>query len=61
MAEKTWFITGTSFGFGREWAAAALERGDALLALPLDVTDPGTLVSSGGLGDRGRELVYGVR
>jgi NAD(P)-dependent dehydrogenase (short-subunit alcohol dehydrogenase family) len=60
MAEKTWFITGTSRGFGREWAAAALERGDrvaatardpqtlgdlaqehgdALLALPLDVTD----------------------
>src|SRR4051794_16115454 len=60
MANKTWFITGTSRGFGREWASAALERGDrvagtardpstlddlaaahgdALLALPLDVTD----------------------
>jgi NAD(P)-dependent dehydrogenase (short-subunit alcohol dehydrogenase family) len=60
MATKTWFITGTSRGFGREWAIAALERGDrvvgtardpstlddlvqkygdALLALPLDVTD----------------------
>ena len=60
MAEKTWFITGTSRGFGREWTLAALERGDrvaatardpetlnylaqehgdALLALPLDVTD----------------------
>jgi NAD(P)-dependent dehydrogenase (short-subunit alcohol dehydrogenase family) len=25
---KTWFITGTSRGFGREWAIAALERGD---------------------------------
>ena len=57
---RTWFITGTSRGFGREWAIAALERGDrvaatardvaslddlaakygdALLALPLDVTD----------------------
>ena len=57
---KTWYITGTSRGFGREWAAAALDRGDrvaatardpetladlaeehgdALLALPLDVTD----------------------
>jgi hypothetical protein len=24
MANKTWFITGTSRGFGREWAAAAL-------------------------------------
>src|ERR1700712_3509948 len=60
MPTKTWFITGTSRGFGREWAVAALERGDrvagtardpstlddlaaqygdALLALPLDVTD----------------------
>jgi NAD(P)-dependent dehydrogenase (short-subunit alcohol dehydrogenase family) len=57
---KTWFITGSSRGFGREWAIAALERGDrvaatardtstlddlaakygeAVLALPLDVTD----------------------
>ncbi len=25
---KTWFITGASKGFGREWADAALERGD---------------------------------
>ena len=25
---KVWFITGTSKGFGREWAEAALERGD---------------------------------
>ena len=29
---KTWFITGTSRGFGREWAAAALERGDSVAA-----------------------------
>jgi NAD(P)-dependent dehydrogenase (short-subunit alcohol dehydrogenase family) len=64
MANKTWFITGTSRGFGREWAAAALDRGDrvagtardpstlddlaerygdALLALPLDVTDRGAV------------------
>ena len=28
VAEKVWFITGTSRGFGREWAIAALERGD---------------------------------
>jgi NAD(P)-dependent dehydrogenase (short-subunit alcohol dehydrogenase family) len=32
MAEKTWFITGTSRGFGREWAIAALERGDRVAA-----------------------------
>jgi NAD(P)-dependent dehydrogenase (short-subunit alcohol dehydrogenase family) len=57
---KTWFITGASRGFGREWTIAALDRGDrvaatarntatlddlaaahpdALLPLPLDVTD----------------------
>jgi NAD(P)-dependent dehydrogenase (short-subunit alcohol dehydrogenase family) len=29
---KTWFITGTSRGFGREWALAALERGDRVVA-----------------------------
>ncbi|QII04179.1 SDR family oxidoreductase [Rhodococcoides fascians A25f] len=32
MAPKTWFITGTSKGFGREWAIAALERGDRVAA-----------------------------
>jgi NAD(P)-dependent dehydrogenase (short-subunit alcohol dehydrogenase family) len=29
---KTWFITGTSRGFGREWAIAALDRGDKVAA-----------------------------
>jgi NAD(P)-dependent dehydrogenase (short-subunit alcohol dehydrogenase family) len=29
---KTWFITGASSGFGREWAIAALERGDRVAA-----------------------------
>ena len=38
---KTWFITGASRGFGREWAEAALERGDTVLPLQLDVTDRG--------------------
>ena len=32
MSSKTWFITGTSRGFGREWAIAALERGDTVAA-----------------------------
>ena len=32
MSTKTWFITGTSRGFGREWAIAALERGDSVAA-----------------------------
>ncbi|MFC4628474.1 SDR family NAD(P)-dependent oxidoreductase [Promicromonospora alba] len=35
---KTWFITGTSTGLGREWAEAALERGDRVAATSLDVT-----------------------
>ncbi len=30
--EKVWFITGTSRGFGREWAIAALDRGDRVAA-----------------------------
>ncbi|SDR97787.1 NADP-dependent 3-hydroxy acid dehydrogenase YdfG [Nocardioides scoriae] len=29
---KVWFITGASKGFGREWAEAALERGDSVAA-----------------------------
>ena len=29
---KVWFITGASKGFGREWAQAALERGDQVAA-----------------------------
>jgi NAD(P)-dependent dehydrogenase (short-subunit alcohol dehydrogenase family) len=29
---KIWLITGTSRGFGREWAEAALERGDKVAA-----------------------------
>jgi NAD(P)-dependent dehydrogenase (short-subunit alcohol dehydrogenase family) len=32
MTEKIWFITGASRGFGREWAIAALERGDSVAA-----------------------------
>jgi NAD(P)-dependent dehydrogenase (short-subunit alcohol dehydrogenase family) len=38
MAGKTWFITGTSRGFGREWAVAALDRGDQVAATARDVT-----------------------
>ena len=29
---KTWLITGTSKGFGRVWAKAALDRGDQVVA-----------------------------
>ena len=34
---KTWFITGTSKGFGREWAEAALDRGDKVAATARDI------------------------
>ena len=40
MDNKTWFITGTSRGFGREWTKAALERGDRVAAT---ARDPSTL------------------
>jgi NAD(P)-dependent dehydrogenase (short-subunit alcohol dehydrogenase family) len=33
---KTWFITGASRGFGREWAIAALDRGDRVAATARD-------------------------
>lgn len=39
-AGRTWLITGTSRGFGREWAVAALERGDRVVAT---ARDPGSL------------------
>jgi NAD(P)-dependent dehydrogenase (short-subunit alcohol dehydrogenase family) len=34
---KTWYITGTSRGFGRAWALAALQRGDRVAATARDV------------------------
>jgi len=37
---KVWFITGSSRGFGREFALAALKRGDQVAAT---ARDPGTL------------------
>ena len=36
MADKVWFITGASRGFGREWTIAALERGDKVAATARD-------------------------
>jgi len=34
---KTWLITGTSTGLGREWATAALERGDRVACAARDL------------------------
>lgn len=48
MAEKVWFITGTSRGFGREWAIAALKRGDKVAATARDTATLDDLVASYG-------------
>jgi NAD(P)-dependent dehydrogenase (short-subunit alcohol dehydrogenase family) len=40
----TWFITGASRGFGREWTIAALERGDSVAATARDTTTLDDLV-----------------
>ncbi|GIF02774.1 SDR family oxidoreductase [Actinoplanes siamensis] len=47
---RTWFITGTSRGFGREWAEAALDRGDRVAATARDVSSLDDLVAK--YGDR---------
>jgi NAD(P)-dependent dehydrogenase (short-subunit alcohol dehydrogenase family) len=39
---KTWFITGTSSGFGAAWTRAALDRGDAVAATVLPGYEPGS-------------------
>lgn len=38
MTSKIWFITGTSRGFGRIWAEAALTRGDKVAATARELT-----------------------
>ncbi len=48
MAQKTWFITGTSRGFGREWAIAALDRGDKVAATARDTATLDDLVAKYG-------------
>ena len=47
---KTWFITGASRGFGKEWSIAALERGDNVAATARDTATLGDLVAQ--YGDR---------
>jgi NAD(P)-dependent dehydrogenase (short-subunit alcohol dehydrogenase family) len=48
MGQKTWFITGTSRGFGREWAIAALDRGDQVAATARDTSSLDDLVAKYG-------------
>jgi NAD(P)-dependent dehydrogenase (short-subunit alcohol dehydrogenase family) len=45
---KTWFITGASRGFGREWTIAALERGDTVAATARDTASLDDLVQQYG-------------
>ncbi len=40
----TWFITGASRGFGKEWSTAALERGDSVAATARDTSTLDDLV-----------------
>ncbi|MEH2071475.1 MAG: SDR family oxidoreductase [Nostoc sp.] len=47
---KTWFITGTSRGFGRAWTQAALERGDRVAATARNLDSLNDLVAQ--FGDR---------
>jgi NAD(P)-dependent dehydrogenase (short-subunit alcohol dehydrogenase family) len=46
---KVWFITGTSRGFGREWAIAALARGDRVAATARSLTALADLAAFGDL------------
>jgi NAD(P)-dependent dehydrogenase (short-subunit alcohol dehydrogenase family) len=55
---KTWFITGTSRGFGREWAIAALQRGDSVAATARDASSLDDLVAE--YGDRVLALTLDV-
>jgi NAD(P)-dependent dehydrogenase (short-subunit alcohol dehydrogenase family) len=48
MSAKVWFITGTSRGFGREWALAALERGDLVAATARDLSTLDDVVAAHG-------------
>ena len=50
MTEKIWFITGTTTGLGREWAIAALDRGDHVAATARNVDRIADLVET--YGDR---------
>jgi NAD(P)-dependent dehydrogenase (short-subunit alcohol dehydrogenase family) len=45
---RTWFITGASRGFGKEWSIAALERGDTVAATARDTSSLDDLVQQFG-------------
>jgi NAD(P)-dependent dehydrogenase (short-subunit alcohol dehydrogenase family) len=57
-SSKVWFITGTSKGFGRVWAEAALARGDRVAATARDVASIHALEER--YGDRAAALALDV-
>src|SRR5271163_1938139 len=58
MVNKVWFITGSSKGFGRVWAEAALARGDRVAASARDAKSLVPLVER--YGDRVAALTLDV-
>jgi NAD(P)-dependent dehydrogenase (short-subunit alcohol dehydrogenase family) len=48
VTSNIWFITGSSRGFGREWAIAALDRGDSVAATARDTASVEDLVAQYG-------------
>jgi NAD(P)-dependent dehydrogenase (short-subunit alcohol dehydrogenase family) len=48
VSDRVWLITGASRGLGREWAIAALERGDRVAATARDVSTLDALVDTYG-------------
>jgi len=58
---RVWLITGTSRGFGRVWAQAALERGDSVAATARDIGTLEDLAADHGERLLARELAeFGV-
>ncbi|MGI4858718.1 MAG: SDR family NAD(P)-dependent oxidoreductase, partial [Janthinobacterium lividum] len=58
MAEKIWFVTGASKGFGRIWAEAALKRGDKVTVTARKLEDVKELADT--YGDRALALALDV-
>jgi NAD(P)-dependent dehydrogenase (short-subunit alcohol dehydrogenase family) len=58
MTSTTWLITGSSRGFGRQWALAALDRGDSVAATARDTATLDDLV--GRYGERVLPLALDV-
>ena len=48
QADRVWFITGSSSGFGRAFATLLIERGDRVVATARDPAAVAELVESGG-------------